>query len=529
VFAVYALAREALGSREGALLAAAIAAISPLFLLHSALYLSYLFTTLLATAALACGFRSARLGSRAWAGATGVLLGAMVLSRPFDAVLTGLTVLLVAVLAGRRAGLGGIRWLAVVLGAAMPFVVLALVWNLRTTGSLFEFPVTAGDPRNIFGFGDRALQVGTSPLHYDLRAAWRALGDNLRGGVGWVFGGWVTIALATWSVARRHRRRERLVLVVYLALFPLGYFFWWATALAAPGATNGLGPHYYVPAFIPLVVLAADPLADLARRGGLVPAALVGVVMVGATVVNVPDKLDGNRYVTDRFKDIERALPDDLADALVFVASDRVASYTTLAHPFLVNPPRLDGPVLYPVDRHGENGRLIRAHPERRAYLLHRELRRGDELLHPRWVLTPLRVQSGPSVAIGLRFIPPASGAYRRVAKSDDGQRIAVPVMGNRGETVDFEVVLSGQKSAATNAGATNDGVLALAPGSHDVMVEVEREDRGERWQRLYRVAVDEDRTVIVVRPGIGQHVVDFGGRIRTFQEDVDAVIAEVH
>jgi 4-amino-4-deoxy-L-arabinose transferase-like glycosyltransferase len=517
VCATYALTWQVFGSRRSAIIAAALVTLSPLFLLHSALYLSYLFTTLLATVALMCAFVAVRRASTGWAAATGAALGAMVLSRPLDGALTGLTVALLAGLATRQ-NLGRLgRFVVAMAAGAVPFLIVAAIFNFRTTGSMASFPLTASDPRDTFGFGDRGLQVGTASLHYDVRTAVDALRLNARGAVGWIFGGLVTVVVAVWAATLRERRRERLVLAFNVVLFPMAYFFWWATALSAQGATNGLGPHYYVPSFVPLAVLAADGFARVSRRH-LAAGVAIAVVALVITFFNVRDKVDGQRYATDTFVELNDAIPTNLDHALVFVESDLVQNFTSVQYPFLISDPDIADPILFPSDRHGEDGWLMQAFPERRAYLLHRELRRGDDLLHPRLVLSEIHADSGSDVLLRAHVTPSVPDHLQTFVESDG---IRVPLgssSSSDGPTeVDVRLVSSGNI-------ASEPGLVRLSPGLHDVKVGVERAN-GEQWARVYRAVVSDDGTVTVVRPGTGEHRVDFGNGPVMLREDVSSVI----
>src|SRR5256714_775870 len=102
VVACFCLAREILGRRRDALVAAAFMAGSPLFAIQSATYLSYLFN-----AALLMGFAAAllagvRRGSRAALALAGFLLGLALFARPFDAVLVAGPVLVWWLWSGRQ-------------------------------------------------------------------------------------------------------------------------------------------------------------------------------------------------------------------------------------------------------------------------------------------------------------------------------------------------------------------------------------------------------------------------------------------
>jgi 4-amino-4-deoxy-L-arabinose transferase-like glycosyltransferase len=523
VLAVHALALEALGSRRTALIAAALCALSPIFLLHSALYLAYIFTTLLATLTLWCAFCAVKRASPGWAVATGALLGAMLLTRPFDAVLTGVTVAAVGLLSPGRSWARLVRLALLAAAAAAPFVVLALLFNQATTGSLTTFPLSASDPRNKFGFGGRGMQVGTSALDYTPSAALRALGANLRGACGWVFGGVATVVLAALSSIRRDRRPARLALGLNLVLFPAGYFFWWATVLASASATNGIGPHYFIPSFVPLVVLGADELARVSRRH-VVAAAGLALAMAAVTAYNVPDKIDNARFTTSLLRGVDRGLSDRPDRSLIFIRSDRPEAFTLNRYPYLTNAPRLDGSVLFPVDRQGENGRLIRSRPDRRAYLLHQEIPPHGDIFKPRWVLTRQTARSNRSVPLRVRLSPPSSGPQFRAYATSEDDSVEQRLDQASGTSSTFPVTLV---ATSTGAGPTGN-VLRLAPGPQGVVVGLRRTDTGERWQRRYDVVVDSDGTVTVVRPGVGEHVVDFGRGPVTIHEDVSPTVADV-
>jgi hypothetical protein len=438
----------------------------------------------------------------------GALLGLMLLTRPLDGVIAG-SALVAGVALLRRPvrasdAVRGAAWLTL---GFVPWLVLALLFNLRTTGSLTEFPLMASDPRNTFGFGERGMQVGTSGIHYDLHEARMALQTNLQAGIGWVFGGVVAIALAVVALTAKPRL-AKLWLLGLFALPPAAYFFWWATSLSADGAMNGIGPHYYVMSLVPVAVLAADGFTRIARRH-LALGVAVAVLAVGATAWNLPDKIDTARFPTDVYEPLHETLDVALDDAVVFVASDDVERFTNLRYPFLRNPPGLDGPVLYAADRHAENALLIDG-SRRTGYLAHREISPGDDIFSAHWVLTPLSLSQGPEVHLRPVVTLPDDGdatTYRFFVEDGDRRVRSTPISAEE-STVD--VVLT-----------------ALAPGDHDIRIGLEDTDTGEKWMRLYRTWVDEDGTVRVIRPGTGEHVVDLGKGPVTVDEDVTNVVAD--
>jgi hypothetical protein len=446
------------------------------------------------------------------------MLGAMLLTRPFDAVLTGVAILAIALLAPGEDRARIARLSLAVAAAAMPFVVVALLFNLATTGSLTTFPLSASDPRNRFGFGARGMQVGMTGVDYTVAEAVLALRRNLRSLPGWMFGGVVTIALAAGAALVRDHRRARLVLLLHLVLFPAGYFFWWATALAGPLATNGIGPHYYVPSFVGLLILGADGLARVSRRNVVAAVGLV-LAMVAVTAVNLPDKVDSTRLVTSWLRGVDRPLDDVPDRSLVFIRTDGTRDFTLLRYPFLTNPPRLDGSVLYPVDRLGENAHLMQRYPDRNAYLLHGE----GGMFSQEWALTRLEISSGSPVTLRVAITPGVddSGMQAFAASENDQVVPAVPL--TPGSTTEVDVVLA---SGDPGDGSDPDR-LELSAGPHQVVVGLRRPDGREHWQRRYDVLVEPDGTVNVIRPGIGEHVVNLGGDPIPLKEDVRTVVAD--
>ena len=363
VLAVHAFTVELLGDRRVALVAAGVVAASPIVLLHSAPDARLPVGRPRCSQDSEAATRSARL----WV-VCGALLGLMLLARPLDGVIAGSA--LVAGVAssvapcGRPARSGGVAW--VTLGF-IPWLVLALLFNLRTTGSLTEFPLMASDPRNTFGFGDAGCRSARRH-HYDLQEAGNALQTNLQAGIGWVFGGAVVRARA---VALSAKRGSEVVapraLRSHLRPTSSG-----GRHRSPPTAKNGIGPHYYVMSLVPVAVLAADGFTRIARRHRAL-AVVVAVLAVGATAWNLPDKIDTARFPTDVYEPLHETLDVALDDAVVFVASDDVERFTNFRYPFLRNPPGLDGPVLYAADRHAENASLI-DRSGRTGYLAHREI-----------------------------------------------------------------------------------------------------------------------------------------------------------
>lgn len=359
VVAVHGMAQAWWRDRRAAIWATGLVALSPLFVLHSALLLTYVATT-----ALVAGFAWAALaavdrrGSGWRAAVAGLLLGGALLIRPLDAALAALPI---GALVVHRARRGGVAWrrlsglTGVGLLAAVPALAVTAWYNARTTGSPTRFPNMAADELNRFGFGVRRLVEGEPVIEYRLSHALGALRRNLWAVPSWALGGPLLLLAAAWGALRRGCTAERLALVGLAVAFPLVYLFWWATRLSALDVTNGIGPHYYFPTFLALALLGARGIVDLAR-GDLRRHAAIGVALAVATAWAVPDKLDEQRRVTAEHRAAAEAIPDDLSDAVVVI--DHGRPYLLSRHPFLVTDPSLDGDVVFAIDR-GERNRVL--------------------------------------------------------------------------------------------------------------------------------------------------------------------------
>jgi len=314
VLALYGFTDELLGDTKVALTAAAIYVVTPIFMVQSALVLTYGVTVLCLLSAGWAPLRGARLTSVRYFVVGGLFLGAVVLTRPFDALLFGVPVaplVLVRLERAQRLRLLVRAGAAVALGI-LPFVAVTLWYNAATTGSLLSFPNNTADPLNTFG-------------------ARSSLGANLWSVPSWLFGGPVALVLCVIGLGgSRLRRGERLVLLAMFAIFPAGYLFWWATRLSAAFATNGLGPHYYLPGMVGLVVLSALGPVRIPTRPAVTIA--TAVARVAATGWAVPDKITDARRTTDEYEHVKALVPPNLDHALVFIYDK---PYPLAAWPFL--------------------------------------------------------------------------------------------------------------------------------------------------------------------------------------------------
>jgi 4-amino-4-deoxy-L-arabinose transferase-like glycosyltransferase len=369
---VYLLACELRFDRATALVAAFVVAFSPLAFIRSGTLLAYHFSLLLLLAYANLFLRARRTGSIPLYGASGLLLGLLFFTRPFDALLIGVSSGVWTLVQHRRDLPALVRIGGAVLLGALPFVALTFLYNWQLTGNPLHFPLHTAGGNNNFGFGDRYIAAGTPIVHVGVRDALAAMRETLRSFIGWEFGGVVLLPLAAVAVWRL-RDRPAVVgpLLLVMVLWPLANLFYWGNLLIAHGP-DYLGPHYYVPILVPLALLAAHTFVGLARERRVVAAAL-GAVMIVVTVVETVPKIDINLRRTDLHEAEAAAVhaatgPDD--PAVVIVPRSADGGWILHPRPNLENEPDLSNRVLYAIDRDGRNLELFDEYGDRPIFQL---------------------------------------------------------------------------------------------------------------------------------------------------------------
>lgn len=352
----YGTVAEAFESQTG-VLAALLWAASPLVVVQSGTFLSYLPTSVCLLGFLCTYLRGCRLDSRRYAAAAGLLVGLAFFARPYTAVLFAIPAILHAAvtLAGARG-----RWdvlshhgLTATLGVL--WVGIALGYNSIVTGDPLQFPYQAFAPLDGPGFGTRRLlgyEREFTPL-LGVRATRTALERFARF---WVAGGPLTIGLAALGAGRLLAITRRnwppslpnevtaaggrwIVAGIALPVI-LGNIAFWGTlnAMGDPANPGGLllhlGPFYHVDLLLPVTALGAWALLGLwnrlhgfvicrplpaGHRGAIlaVAAILIIATLGGVTTLAAAEVHDRNREVTDTYESAyepfeNRSLENDL-------------------------------------------------------------------------------------------------------------------------------------------------------------------------------------------------------------------------
>jgi hypothetical protein len=404
VVGTYLLARELIDDPRVPLFAALVMLVSPIVVIQSGTYLGYLFTLglgLLFVTAVCSGVRTGRRGRLVVAG---LLVGWIFMTRPYDAILWGVGACVTVVWTYRRDLRRLVRCAIPLALGFLPLLVATLAYNGHVTGSLTQFPITAADPLDTFGFGLRRIMPTFLPADYTVVQAIRSTGKQAALLPLFLAGSYVLGVLALWGLWRGRRDPRIRILIALVLVFPLGYFFFWGMFVSS--ATMPLsGPIYFIPLYPILAMVGGRELLRLWDERRTVAVWLV----VGMVVLTVPvafNRIDANRRISEAqipWQESSAAAP---ADSLVF--QWRSGGYLMFLNPYSANRATLDGDVLYAVDRGEENFRLIDAYPRRTPYLQRTTVPPIGEVPNdhpktPRVTLTPIRVVSGPAIALATR------------------------------------------------------------------------------------------------------------------------------
>ena len=382
VLLLYLFTRELLGRRGPALVAAALLVVSPFFLVQSATRLSY---TLAMVLGLLFGWtllRAVRVGRATWFALAGAAWSVLAVDRPLDALLLGAAGASYLVLSDRRVRVIARRIGAALAGAA-PVLALGGAYNAALTGAPWRFALSAAGGDNSFGFGVKHLTPSSPPFDFTWQRSVRAMFLNLEALPHWSAGSLLVLPLAVggaFVLWRRGQRRALAVLAPVLVLIPLANLVYWGNVLIIAGRRI-LGPHYYLDLLVPVTVLTAVGVVEVARRHLVLSQVLV-LAMLAVTLVELGPKVDVNREIACTNAHARQEVQAAGAhDAIVVLPTGGDGAYVMHPYPNLGNPPDLRADVLYAADLGPRTAELVDRYPRRRLYrLTEREPRSGDVL-----------------------------------------------------------------------------------------------------------------------------------------------------
>lgn len=379
------LAWEVVGSARVAVAAAGLLALSPLFLIQSATYLSYLSTLAFLQGFAAAFVRGTRRGSPRWVVVAGLLAEVAAFARPFDAVLVSGPWLAWWAWSRRhqpRRLLGDAGWLAV--GAAVPLVAMAAYFS-AATGSPLRSPFSLLDAKDTLGFGARRMFAAQPATAFTLQRGVLGVVRHLVVLSFWSAGGLILIGLA--GRALRHLRGPARALAATAVTVPAGYLFFWGIYGATQwGGPWRFGPFYLVPVLSPLTVLGAAGLVRLWRADRLLGAAAVAAMVVVSGFVTAKAVAANGPFREERQRLFAPLAGRTLDNAVVFLPD---LQGPWLLHPFgFARNGDFDGKVIWARDRGDDANRaVLRSFPTRAAYRL--TLRPAPGMTADRFEVTP--------------------------------------------------------------------------------------------------------------------------------------------
>jgi hypothetical protein len=505
---------ELLDDRRKVDVATALFTFCPFMLQLGATYLNYVFALALQLAFGWMLLRGLRTRSTPWLIGAGFLWSLAFYTRPYDGILAAVPLGLFVLWRHRRR-LADLRRpvLFSALGA-LPILALAMAANHATSGSPFRFPTTQqSEGAAAFFFGERnIMRTSVGAIDYDVGRAFWSMWDNLFQMPTWLVGSWlVLVPLAYGALRLWGRDRDKAVLLLALTfIWPVGYLFWFASALTVPGAKNGLGPHYYLPMTAPAAVLTAVGLVELweRRRQWLIAGVAVALLISYPAVrPKIENKLELAKGLQEDYAGDIREQLDGLDGQPALVVLERTGSpFVMLDRMFLENRPDLTGPVLYAVDVGPDLAELLDRYPDRTAFRIQRQLRPGDDLVEQRPTLQPLRKVSGGAVTITATVVN-TSGKKHVTAflrSGDETVRVVLDDASSEGRSYEvtwtlragdgLEVTAEGGREPVSGRLAER-GELALG-ASFSASADAEDPDRVER---RYDHRTGDDGTVDLV------------------------------
>ena len=372
IFATFLLGRD-LFNRDTGLLAAALGAISPSFIMLSGTLLAHPVNLAVLTFFAWAFFRARRPDEprrATFALAAGALMGLSFITRPWTSVAIGLPFAVLALVDLIR-----YRWAVLPLYLRMTLlfgVVSAILplYNLAATGSPFANTYTLWWPYDTVGFGPEIGRNGHTlqKAMVNFRVDFPIFNETLLGWPVWL--GipvvWLVIGLGLFLPERT--KYDWLLLAPPVALI-LAHMAYWAHS-------GGLyGTRYYAEGMPFLWILAARGLLKFGstvftRR--LVKILLPVSIVWGIVFLTLPRFLEGHRLYDISRQDYKTIAASGIRNALVIVQSQHWTDYANLSW---LNPADLDqGEVIFVKDHGPEvNEQVIQAFPGREIYSYSRQ------------------------------------------------------------------------------------------------------------------------------------------------------------
>jgi hypothetical protein len=418
------------------------------------------------------------------------------MTRPYDAILWGLA------FAGYAAIRDRARWRTLVGpflltgAAAVPLVIATLAYNQYVTGHWLQFPITAADPLDSFGFGRKRLMPTFGPVDYGLGKAVKGTAKNAFFLPWFLVGSYVGVLAALVGLWQRRRETTSIALLLMTIVFPAGYFVFWGNWLSSL-ASRISGPIYFVPLYAPICLLIATVLVHWWTDRRRLAIGLLAALVIG-TVPAAISRFDVNRDISVRQEPWRTSVADIKGRALVFVAN--TSPYLLYLNPFASNGPELDDRILYAADAGPRMLDLIADMPDRTPYLQRgsvasQELGPREDPYDLRVDVTPIEVRRAGDLTLAVTIIPPQEAGYAslRIQTGATDLTYTRPLAGRTG-AIDEEFLLDDAVTAGSGALLLDDdrrgGTITVTVGYGATSAEA-AESPLVRQQIQYRLVPD--------------------------------------
>jgi hypothetical protein len=475
VLGTYAFAIEITHDRPLATIAAALMVGSPLLAIQGGVYLSYLFTLGLGLLFGVCLLRGIRHQRTPLLLVAGLLLGWIFLTRPYDAILWGAAFAAYAAIVHRDRWTTLVRPILTTGLTAVPLVLLTLLYNRQVTGSLLQFPITAADPMDTFGFGPKRLMPTFEVIDYDLGKALTGTAKNAFFLPWFLVGSYVGAVAAVVGLWLRRRDRSTWAIVLVGLVFPVGYFVFWGNWLSSLAARIS-GPIYFIPLFAPICILIATALLAAWHHRRALGVGVLAALVIG-TVPAAISRFSVNRDISVRQAPWRTSVEDLDGRAIVFVAD--TAPYLLFLNPFSSNGPDLDDRILYATDRSPAMLDLIAEQPDRTPYLqlgsvAAAEVGPREDPYDLEVDLLPVTVERGRSLSLAVEAAPQSGEDRLVVIVEGDGFRTEQEAPADAGASVVVDVPVSdlaprGHLSVIVGYGADADAARRAPALRHEL------------------------------------------------------------
>ena len=354
-------------SSRASLLAALFLLLSPLFLLQSMTYLSYCSELMLEMLFAIFLLKAVQKQSYLLMGLSGFILGLAFFARPFDALLFSfVSIFIVSTRTNKLELLEIAKLLPLGIAGFMPVLIIILIYNMNTTGNAFTFPFKQSI-YDSFGFGLKRMYDGDNFTFYDIKAAIYSFAKNFYQFILWSAGGFLILIPVFSGFRFKDYKEEKIKLLIFFFIFPTGYFFFWGGYYSIIWkGLDYLGPVYYLPCLIPLVLLAALGFEAIIKKNKntLYLLALMTLFSIGCFYLIA----ESNRKLNQSHaQDYNILSVENMGKAVIFSPS---IYGPFLGHPYnmMMNEINLDSDIVYSVNLNERNFSVIDAFPNRSFY-----------------------------------------------------------------------------------------------------------------------------------------------------------------